>query len=168
MPLKEKLKKKLKYPVIIKPNAEGSSKGISDFSIAYNEIELYKIMNDIFNKYKCTILVEEYIRGREFTVGVIGNGDNIEILPIMEIIFRDNNADNLYSYRVKKESETSIYCECPASIGPTTWTDQLRSLTIEALSRPSVAPLLATPLTNLIRLPITTAIRRLQPLSPAR
>lgn len=115
---KEKLKRKLLYPLIIKPNAEGSSKGISDLSIAYNESELYTLLNDIITKYNCTVLVEEYIRGREFTVGMIGNGNDIEILPIMEIKFTGNKTENLYSYRVKKESETSIFCECPADLSP--------------------------------------------------
>ena len=54
-------------------------------------------------------MVEEYIRGREFTVGMIGNGNDIEILPIMEIKFTGNKTENLYSYRVKKESETCSY-----------------------------------------------------------
>jgi D-alanine-D-alanine ligase len=63
-------------------------------------------------------LVEEYIRGREFTVGIIGNGSNLTVLPIMEIMFTNNRNENLYSYRVKKESATSIYCECPANISP--------------------------------------------------
>lgn len=117
---KEKLKKKLTFPLIIKPNAEGSSKGISDFSVAYNEDDLYSLINKTFNNYSCSMLIEEYIKGREFTVGIIGNKENIQVLPIMEIIFRDKekNINNLYSYRVKKESETSIFCECPANIGP--------------------------------------------------
>jgi D-alanine-D-alanine ligase len=114
----EKLKKKLKFPLIVKPNAEGSSKGISDLAVSHNEAELYSKIDDLITKYNCNVLVEEYIRGREFTVGIIGNGTNFTVLPIMEIMFTNNSNENLYSYRVKKESATSIFCECPANISP--------------------------------------------------
>jgi D-alanine-D-alanine ligase len=115
---KEKLNKKFGFPLIIKPNAEGSSKGISDLSLAYNETELYNKIDTMITKYNCNVLVEEYIRGREFTVGMIGNGNDITVLPIMEIMFTDKGTETVYSYRVKKESATSIFCECPANISP--------------------------------------------------
>ncbi len=114
----EKLKKGLTYPLIVKPNAEGSSKGIIDKSVAKNEEELYYLIERIVKNYNEPALVEEYIDGREFTVGILGNGDNIEVLPIMEINFDQSNDTGFYSYNVKKNSEVMTSFICPANLTP--------------------------------------------------
>lgn len=113
---KENLNKKLKYPLIVKPNAEGSSKGIIDTSIARNDEELYLLVNRIIVNYNEPALVEEYIDGREFTVGLLGNGDDLEVLPIMEINFDGIDGTGFYSYNVKKNSETLTSYTCPANL----------------------------------------------------
>jgi len=113
---KEVLNKKLKYPLIVKPNAEGSSKGIIDTSIAKNDEELYLLVNRIITNYNEPALVEEYIDGREFTVGLLGNGEDLEVLPIMEINFDNTNGTGFYSYNVKKNSEALTSYTCPASL----------------------------------------------------
>ncbi|MBA1333639.1 MAG: D-alanine-D-alanine ligase and related ATP-grasp enzymes-like [Firmicutes bacterium] len=114
----DRLKKGMKYPLIVKPNAEGSSKGIIDTSIANNNQELYSLVERIVVHYNQPALVEEYIDGREFTVGILGNGDNIEILPIMEINFNKENGKGFYSYRVKKHSIDLLSYTCPALLTP--------------------------------------------------
>lgn len=111
----EKLNKKLKYPLIVKPNAQGSSKGIIDTSIAKNDDELYELVNRIIRNYNEPALVEEYIEGREFTVGLLGNGEDLEVLPIMEIAFKDSDGIGFYSYNVKKNTE-AISFKCPAQL----------------------------------------------------
>jgi D-alanine-D-alanine ligase len=113
---KEKLKKTLDFPLIVKPNAQGSSKGIIDKSVAKSEEELFELVNRIIDNYKEPVLVEEYIEGREFTVGLIGNGDDVEVLPIMEISFDKSNDTGFYSYNVKKDSETKTNFTCPANL----------------------------------------------------
>lgn len=113
---KDKLKKGLKFPLIVKPNAEGSSKGIIDTSIANNQDELYSLVIRIIDHYNQPALVEEYIDGREFTVGILGNGEDIEILPIMEINFNDDKGKGFYSYRVKKHSIDLVSYTCPANL----------------------------------------------------
>jgi D-alanine-D-alanine ligase len=115
----EKLKKTLKFPLIVKPNAEGSSKGISDTAIAENEKELKELIERNIKNYNQSALVEEFIKGREFTIGLIGNRDSLEILPIMEIIFKNTPTKyNFYSYKVKKESSKFIKYVCPAKLLP--------------------------------------------------
>ena len=111
----QKLNKKMKFPMIVKPNAEGSSKGINDMSVVNDEKELFKSLEFIINRYHCDALVEEYIVGREFTVGLIGNGDSLRVLPIMEIIFKDPDT-KFYSYRVKSNTGIDTHMECPALI----------------------------------------------------
>lgn len=107
----------VKYPVIVKPNAEGSSKGISDKAIVSNKEELEGLINNNINMYKEDMLVEEYIAGREFTVAVLGNGRDIRVFPPMEIIYKNRHKKfNIYSYQVKKNYKKWIQYECPAKL----------------------------------------------------
>lgn len=92
----------LKFPVIVKPNAEGSSKGISTESIAVNKEKLKEILTEQIRRYSGEFLIEEYIAGREFTVGILGNGNDIRVFEPMEIVFKDKE-HRVYGYEVKKD-----------------------------------------------------------------
>jgi len=83
----ERLNSELKFPLIAKPACGGSGFGIQKDSVVYNEKELKKKVDSLLNEYIPPVLVEEFIEGREFTVGIIGNGKDKMILPIMEIDF---------------------------------------------------------------------------------
>jgi len=110
-------KKKLNFPLIIKPNAEGSSKGISDFAIVYNTDELKYLIGKNYGMYRQPILIEEYIRGREFTVGIIGNGNDTIIFTPMEIKYKKNEEKyNIYSYSVKKNYKEYVEYICPPQV----------------------------------------------------
>lgn len=123
---------KIKFPVIVKPNAEGSSKGISDVAIASDIRELRGLLERNFELYGQDMLVEEYIHGREFTVGVLGNGKDARVFPPMEIVYLNNeNKYNIYSFNVKKEYKRLIRYECPAQISKdveTEMTDMARKI----------------------------------------
>lgn len=97
-------KKRLYPPVIIKPVREGSSKGImNDISLIRDPINLKDRISQLVSKYNQPVIIEEFLEGREFTVALLGNGDNITVLPIVEIIF-DNlpkEANPIYSYEAK-------------------------------------------------------------------
>lgn len=86
---KEKLSRKLQFPLFVKPNAEGSSKGIWDDSIVQDKKSLYKRIKEIIKKYRQEVLVEEYLDGREFCVAIWGNDKETEVLPLVEVNFRD-------------------------------------------------------------------------------
>ncbi len=106
--------KGLKYPVIVKPNAEGSSKGISGMSVATNARELKKLLKYDFENYDGDMLVEQYIKGREFTVALLGNGDDVTAFSPLEIVFvKDVGMYKLYSYDIKKEFEKYVRLDCP-------------------------------------------------------
>jgi len=75
------------YPVIVKPIGEGSSKGISAKNLVNNFDQLKKIVRELINKFHQSVLIEEYLTGREFTVAIIGNPPMV--LPIIEITFND-------------------------------------------------------------------------------
>lgn len=73
----------LKFPVLVKPNSEGSSKGILNDSLIDNPKNLTKKIREVRKLYGNGVLVEEFVPGREFTVTVMGNSQPY-ILPIVE------------------------------------------------------------------------------------
>ena len=110
----------LRLPVIVKPNAEGSSKGIPDACVARTEAEFKALVAQELKLYGGSVLAEEYIHGREFTVGLLGNGDTLRVLPPMEIAFRKNtNGDfRVYSFGVKQNYKQFVDYICPAKLEP--------------------------------------------------
>ncbi|MEA4888009.1 MAG: ATP-grasp domain-containing protein [Clostridiaceae bacterium] len=103
------------FPSIVKPNAEGSSKGISDVAIVEDRQALQKMVSEHIRLYQQDMLVEEYIGGREFTVGILGNGPAARVFPPMEIIYlKQDNPYQIYSYQVKQNYKALIQYQCPA------------------------------------------------------
>lgn len=76
----------LQFPLIVKPPQEDASIGISGKSVVRNVKELFEQMGRVHEEYKAPILVEQYIEGREFYVGVLGN-ESAEALPPIEMDF---------------------------------------------------------------------------------
>jgi D-alanine-D-alanine ligase len=72
----------VEYPVIVKPKMEAVSFGLS---VVDNENDLKTAIAFITKEYNQQALVESFIPGREFAVGLLGNGPNLEVLPIVEI-----------------------------------------------------------------------------------
>lgn len=114
--------KDFQYPLIVKPVSEGSSKGIFSSSFVTNKEELIQQVEKIVNEYNQAALIEEFLSGREFTVAVMGNGDEAEVLPIVEIVYDDFPKDiiPIYSYEAKwildtKENPLEVF-SCPAKI----------------------------------------------------
>jgi D-alanine-D-alanine ligase len=112
---RERLSSDMKFPLIVKPNAEGSSKGIDSTNVVDTEEELRAAVKLCVEKYRQPALVEEYIAGREFTVGLLGD-KRPRVLPPMEIKFKKNNPRPVYDYGVKQEWEEHVYYECPAKL----------------------------------------------------
>src|SRR5499427_1932757 len=112
---RERLSPDMKFPLIVKPNAEGSSKGIASTSVCDTEDELRAAVKSIIERYRQPALVEEYIAGREFTVGLLGD-KRPRVLPPMEIKFKKATKRPVYDYAVKQEWEEHVYYECPAKL----------------------------------------------------
>ena len=105
------------FPVLIKPNAEGSSKGISDNCVASDSAEFEALVSEMSRYYGQQLLAEQYIDGREFTVGIIGNGSDIKVFEPMEIIYRKRRGPyNIYSYEVKQNFREYISYQCPPQL----------------------------------------------------
>jgi D-alanine-D-alanine ligase len=114
---RERLDQELKFPLIVKPNAEGSSKGIGTASVVDSEEELRLKVASIIDRYRQPALVEEYVHGREFTIGLLGNKRRLRVLPPMEIRFKDATLPRpVYDYVVKQEWEKHVEYECPARL----------------------------------------------------
>jgi len=99
----EELDQELKFPLIVKPNCEGSAKGINISNVVFAEDALFEKIKETINTYKQPALVEEFIEGKELTVGILENGKTI-ILPILEIDFStcSNSGEYFYSWRMKE------------------------------------------------------------------
>lgn len=98
------------FPLFLKPVAEGTSKGIDRMSRVNNTDEFEKVCRKLLNKYNQPVLVEEYLPGREFTVGIIGTGRGSKAIGVMEIIINGSDEDEFYSYKNKKDYlETVAY-----------------------------------------------------------
>jgi D-alanine-D-alanine ligase len=117
----EKISKRLKLPLVVKPLAEGSSKGVRNNSIVRDERSLREQVSWVIKTYNQPAIVESFLSGREFTVGLIGNDDPI-VLPIVEILLDKlpEGANPLYSYEAKwvwdvPQKPLEIF-NCPANI----------------------------------------------------
>ncbi len=80
----------LQYPLFIKPVSEGTGKGINEKSLLKSPAELREMAEWILTRFNQPALVEEYLPGREFTVGVIGSGNEAVAIGGMEIVCKDN------------------------------------------------------------------------------
>lgn len=112
----------LQFPLMIKPIGEGSSKGIFNSSFVSDHETLEKTLAENVLKYNQAFIVEEYLPGREFTVAVLGNGEEARTLPIVEMNFSELPKDMvpIYSYEAKwildtRENPLDIF-SCPAKI----------------------------------------------------
>jgi D-alanine-D-alanine ligase len=116
------------FPAIVKPNAEGSSKGISDVAIVSDRNDLRDLVSKNIGLYKQDMLVEEFIGGREFTVGILGNGNDVKVFSPMEIVYLNKkNNFNIYSYNVKQNYKKLIRYDCPAAISAETETEMMNT-----------------------------------------
>lgn len=103
----------IRYPVIVKPEHEGSSIGISAKSVANSPQELKEVVEEVITNFRQPALIEEFVSGREFTVGVLG-GEQPRILPPVEILF--NEGSGFYSQAVK--SQDGVQTKCPTDVEP--------------------------------------------------
>lgn len=98
----------LKYPLFAKPLAEGTGKGIDQKSMIEDAKQLRLICSDLLDRYGQSVLVERYLPGREFTVGVVGTGPGACVLGTMEIEMASAGEPAIYSYLNKEECESRI------------------------------------------------------------
>jgi len=112
----------LPFPLFVKPAFEGSGKGVSVRSLCKTRGQLVKQVAKLLNTYAEPVLVETYLSGPEFTVAVIGNGDEARCLPIVGMDFDTlpKGAPPIYGYEAKwlwdSPSHPLEIFDCPARI----------------------------------------------------
>ena len=97
--------KSLKFPLVVKPNYEGSSIGISNKNIVDNFDKAKTLINELLLIFKQPILVEEFIGGQEVNISLVGDNKNINIFEVVEDIhIEDDNFfnNNLYTLECKQ------------------------------------------------------------------
>jgi D-alanine-D-alanine ligase len=115
---------RLRYPLMVKPTLEGSSKGVTDKALVENRQELVRQLEWVLNSYHQPALIEEFLPGREFTAALLGNGSDLTVLPIVEINFDTLPAGvkPIYSYEAKwlwdQEEDPLQIFTCPAKLEP--------------------------------------------------
>jgi D-alanine-D-alanine ligase len=98
----------LRYPLFVKPLAEGTGKGITGASRIGSPRELAGACRRLFQTYQQPVLVEEFLSGREFTVGITGTGERAEAVGTLEILLGDRAEPDVYSYVNKEQCETRV------------------------------------------------------------
>jgi D-alanine-D-alanine ligase len=108
----------LKYPLFVKPVSEGTGKGITEKSLVSNREELSSMAGWILLEFHQPALVEEYLPGREFTVGIVGYADEAVVVGGMEVMTINNLPysvdvkENYQNYCSYKPLDADIADEC--------------------------------------------------------
>jgi D-alanine-D-alanine ligase len=116
----------LTYPLFVKPVSEGTGKGITEKSLVHSSIELEKMVRWILDEFHQPALVEEYLPGREFTVGIVGYGEEAKAIGGMEVMTINNLPysvevkENYQNYCSYKPLDSDIADECK-SVALSAW-----------------------------------------------
>jgi D-alanine-D-alanine ligase len=97
----------LPFPLFAKPVAEGTGKGITAASKIETQASLERICQSLLTTFQQPVLVETFLPGREFTVGIIGTGTDAFATEVMEVLLRPQAERNVYSY-FNKENFASL------------------------------------------------------------
>lgn len=98
----------LRYPLFVKPIAEGTGKGITQASRITSADELGNACLTILRTLEEPALVEEFLPGREFTVGILGTGAHARVLGTMEIEMLPAVGGLVYSFETKERCDELV------------------------------------------------------------
>jgi D-alanine-D-alanine ligase len=98
----------LPFPLLAKPIAEGTGKGVTPKSVVTSHAELAELSAQLHERYRQPVLVETFLSGREFTVGIVGTGAAARAVGSIEIVLRSNAEPDVYSYTNKEQCESLV------------------------------------------------------------
>jgi D-alanine-D-alanine ligase len=99
---------RLSYPLFAKPVAEGTGKGVEAASKLQNRTELQARCKELLARYRQPVLVERFLPGREYTVGIIGTGAKAQAVGTLEVLLRKDAEREVYSYLNKEKCEELV------------------------------------------------------------
>ena len=99
----------LPFPLFAKPVAEGTGKGINDSSKVDTKEQLSVLCTHLLKEFNQPVLIETYLPGREFTAGIVGTGQEAQVIGVMEVLFRKHHeGEKIYSFHNKSNYEEII------------------------------------------------------------
>lgn len=111
---------RLRYPAVVKPNDEGSSKGIHPGNLVSDPTAALAVAHRLHARYGCPVLVEEFLPGAEVTVALAGNAPNVRLLGMMEIASATPDEPFLYSLECKRDFRRRVVYHRPPRLHPST------------------------------------------------
>lgn len=99
---------RLAYPLFAKPVAEGTGKGVTPASKIGDPSVLQATCSNLLSRFRQPVLVETFLPGREFTVGIVGEGSRTRAIGVMEVILLDHSEPDVYSYHNKEFCEELV------------------------------------------------------------
>lgn len=101
-------KVKLPFPLFAKPIAEGTGKGVTPASKIVSQSQLVYVCEQLLAAYRQPVLVETFLPGREFTVGIVGTGKDAGAVGVAEVYLKENAELDAYSYMNKERCEELV------------------------------------------------------------
>ncbi len=98
----------LSFPLFAKPVAEGTGKGITAKSVIQTKRELTSVCRMLLTAYQQPVLIETFLPGREFTVGIVGTGEDAKAVGVLEVVLLKNAEQDVYSYVNKEKCEELV------------------------------------------------------------
>jgi D-alanine-D-alanine ligase len=98
----------LPFPLFVKPIAEGTGKGCERASKIYTRGELAEAATSLVRRFDQPAIAEPFLPGREFTVGLVGTGDDARVIAVMEVLLNAKAEEGVYSYTNKEECEDRV------------------------------------------------------------
>jgi D-alanine-D-alanine ligase len=96
------------FPLFVKPVAEGTGKGITAASKICSKEQLYHQCLTLLKKYRQPVIVEHFLPGREFTIGILGTGRNARVIGVLEVILNTQAEKHVYSYINKEQCDELV------------------------------------------------------------
>ena len=96
------------FPVFAKPLAEGTGKGCEVSSVCHDTATLETTVETLAKRFDQAVIVEPFLSGREFTVGLVEGVHGVEVVGILEIVLNADADAGVYSYRNKEDCETLV------------------------------------------------------------
>lgn len=103
--IEQVLEVQLEFPLLAKPVAEGTSKGIGEDAVVHDHAQLHKLCERLLHQFRQPVLVEAFLPGRELTIGILGTGKQATCIGALEIKLLEGADAEVATFRNKEKCE---------------------------------------------------------------